>query len=107
MPCRAVANEQQLDTVVCRLLKLGAPKIFVWLVVLTYFCGNALPDVPQGGFEMVEFFSGDEAISKSCRNSMRLTASVDIRKGKAMGGRHRKQDPFDMSSNAGFAFLDF
>ena len=107
MPCRAVPDEAALDRLTLRLFSMGAPKIFVWLVVLTYFQEDMWPAAPLA-FEMIEMFAGDAAISKSCRLAWISTAALDVRYSAGMRRsrkRHRKQDPFDLTSAAGFALL--
>ena len=107
MPCRAVPDEAALDRLTLRLLTMGAPKIFVWPVVLTYFQENMWPAAPLP-FEMIEVFAGDAAVSKSCRLAWISTAALDVRYSADMRHsrkRRRKQDPFDLASAAGFALL--
>ena len=63
MPSHAVPDEVALDRLVIRMLRLGCPKVFVWLVVLVWFTDN-LPTQDRP-FRLVEFFSGDQAISRT------------------------------------------
>lgn len=108
MPTRAVPNEAALDRLVVRLFRLGCPKVFVWLVVLTWFTQN-LP-APDRPFRLVEFFSGDQAISRTGAHCMIATATLDIRLGQQSAVRHsrgrgKKENPMDMATDSGFAFL--
>ena len=108
MPSHAVPDEVALDRLVIRMLRLGCPKVFVWLVVLVWFTDN-LPTQDRP-FRLVEFFSGDQAISRTADRCMIATASLDIRLGEQSGvkhsrGRTRKENPMDMASDSGFAFL--
>ena len=106
----AVPDEAALDALVWKLFALGAPKLFVWLVVLVFFnTSTPLPAVP---FEMLEFFAGDAAITKSGHFACLATAALDLRYGARANmaghprGRTLKQNPFDMATDVGFAFLD-
>ena len=76
--------------------------MFVWLVVLVFFQGG-MPEPPKNGFQVIEFFCGDGAIGKSCQNGRITTAMLDIKYGAGMVDR--KENPFDITTSAGFAFL--
>jgi hypothetical protein len=103
MPCHAVPDEQALDRLVLRLTALKAPKLFIWFVVLVYFQEEMWPQAPMP-FEAVEFFCGDSAVTKRCRRAYIVTAGLDIENAENRRP-YRKQNPFDLSTAAGFAPL--
>ena len=103
MPCHAVPDEQALDRLVLRLTALKAPKLFIWFVVLVYFQEEMWPQAPMP-FEAVDFFCGDSAVTKSCRRAYIVTAGLDIENAENRRP-YRKQNPFDLSTAAGFAPL--
>ena len=100
MPTHAVPSEDALDRLVLKLMAVDAPKVFIWLVVMTYFT-SSMPDVVMP-FSMIEFFAGDASISKSCMHSKISTAMLDIRLGTKSSS---KDNPFDLSSSAGLVLL--
>jgi len=105
----AVPDEAALDILVWKLFALGAPKLFVWLVVLVFF--NTSTPQPAKPFELLEFFAGDAAISRSGHFAGLATGSLDLRYGSRADmaghprGRTLKENPFDLATNAGFTFL--
>lgn len=105
----AVPDEAALDKLVFKLFRLGAPKLFVWLVVLVYF--NTSTPKPPAPFELLEIFAGDAAISKSAHYARWATGSLDLRYGSRANmaghprGRKLKENPFDMATDVGFSFL--
>ena len=102
---RVVRDEASLDVLVARLLKCGAPKLLAWVVIMVFFCQDGLPAPPQEGFQVAEFFCGDGKIGKSCRYGQIRTAMLDINRGDSLG--NRMENPFDLSTDAGFALLVF
>lgn len=110
MPAHGVKDEAALDRLVLRLLRMGAPKIFAWLVVLVYF-NSSMPEV-SFPFTLIEVFAGEGAISKTGANCGLSVASLDLKFGEKIGPRHSRSrkwrtNPFDMSTDVGFAFLEF
>ena len=55
-------------------------------------------------FEAVEFFCGDSAVTKSCRRAYIVTVGLDIQNAENRRP-YREQNPFDLSTAAGFASL--
>lgn len=105
----AVPNEDSLDQLVMALLGLGAPKLFVWTVILVWFSSKAFPQV-DGAFDLVEFFAGDASISKSAAYANLRSVRLDLNYGVELSGGHPrgrelKENPFDATSSAGFAYL--
>lgn len=105
----AVPNEKSLDQLVIALLGLGAPKLFVWTVILVWFQQDAFPQV-DGAFDLVEFFAGDASISKSAAYASLRSVRLDLNYGAELAGAHPrgrelKENPFDVTSDAGFAYL--
>ena len=103
MPGRVLTDEASLDRLVMRLVSARVPKLLVWMCILLFFCQGGLPDGPQDGFQVVEYFCGQGAIGKSCRYGQIRAAMLDLDKGIDMA--NRKQNPFDLTTEAGFAFL--
>ena len=73
----------------------------MWLVVLVWHQSN-MPKVEEP-FQLCEFFSGDARVSKSCKEAMISTASLDIKQGENLSAF--RQNPFDMTLPSGFAIL--
>ena len=61
------------------------------------------PQAPMP-FEAVEFFCGDSAVTKSCRRAYIVTVGLDIQNAENRRP-YREQNPFDLSTAAGFASL--
>ena len=65
-----------------------------------------MPDAPMP-YQMIDFFSGQGAIRRSCQQACIGTAALDLDFGKHLHKRSQRQDPFDLASDAGFVFLGF
>lgn len=80
-------------------------QVFVFLVVLTWFHSSALPKPPQP-LNVIEFFCGTAAVSKSTRFAHIATANLDIDMGE--DGRMRgRRNAFDLTLTSGLAFSIF
>lgn len=60
--------------------------------------------VPSKGFEVIEFFAGTGAVSRTMKYATIACASLDIDFGKATT-RVKKQNSFDLLTPSGFAYL--
>lgn len=78
---------------------INIKQAFVFLIILMFFNERMMPHVERP-FELIEFFAGDGAISKSARFAYYRVASLDLRFGEIREG---KQNPFDLTEPAGLA----